>query len=59
MSKFLKKTPQAVATVFYGCVTETPLSPLGTPIPQGFVDVFGGRAQYSSKRILDVALFDT
>lgn len=42
---------------FFSCATETPISCLGSLILQGLVDIFGGRAQYSSKRVLDSTFF--
>lgn len=47
------KVTQCVASVMYACVTETPLSRVGSPLLQGLVSVFGGRMQFSSKTPLD------
>lgn len=47
------KTLQAVAFVLYSCVTDGPFKRTATPIMQGFIDIFGGRSQYSTHEVIE------
>lgn len=43
---------QAIATILFACYNEIPLSNIGAPYFQGFIDVFGGRVKFSSKKLI-------
>lgn len=51
------KTVQAVTLVLYSCATETPFRRAASPLTQGFVDVLGGRLQYSSHEPIESHLY--
>lgn len=54
-----EKLRQIFATILYSCYTETPISRIGTPELQGFVDVFGGRVKFMSKYPIDSHMVET
>lgn len=46
-------TLQAVALVLFACLTETSFTTTASPVMQGFIDIFGGRMQQSSKDAIE------
>lgn len=44
--------------IHFSCATETPRSVVGSPTLQVFSDIFVGRAQPSSRRLLDITLLN-
>lgn len=43
------KIMQAVGSVMFACVTESPLSRIGSQVLHGFVDICGGRLHFANK----------
>lgn len=57
--KSLNQGLHAVAVVIYAFITEALCSQVSSPILQGFVDVFGGRVQFSSFTATSKMLYET